>query len=225
MAPFLVIAAGVAAFGDWIAVWRSSRAAEYALKPLTLLLLIAAAVALRDQAPMLVWAFTVAALAFSLVGDIFLMRPGRFFLGGLGAFLVAHVAYVGSFTATHPPLRVLALASLGVAAAGPPVYLRLRRGMAERGASRMALPVGLYVAAIGAMAASAIATLGDPRWTAPRSALAIAGAALFMTSDGLIGWTRFVRPLSWAPVAIMVTYHLAQGALAWSLLGWAAAPV
>jgi len=36
-------------------------------------------------------------------------------------------------------------------------------------------------------------------------------------SDSLIAENRFVRPLPWAPVAIIVTYHIAQAGLVWSL--------
>ena len=32
-------------------------------------------------------------------------------------------------------------------------------------------------------------------------------------SDALIAWNRFVRRLAWAPVVIMVTYHLGQRGL------------
>ncbi len=70
-------------------------------------------------------------------------------------------------------------------------------------------PVSAYIAIISVMVASAIAT---------RNVVAIAGAAIFMASDTLIAWNRFVRPLAWAPVTIMVTYHLAQTALVLSLL-------
>jgi uncharacterized membrane protein YhhN len=47
---------------------------------------------------------------------------------------------------------------------------------------------------------------------------AAAGALLFMTSDALIGWNRFVRSLAWAPLAIIVTYHVAQMLLVVSFL-------
>jgi uncharacterized membrane protein YhhN len=47
--------------------------------------------------------------------------------------------------------------------------------------------------------------------------LAATGAVLFMVSDTLIAWNRFVRPLEWAPITIIVTYHLAQAALVVSL--------
>jgi hypothetical protein len=47
---------------------------------------------------------------------------------------------------------------------------------------------------------------------------AFIGAILFLSSDALIGWTRFVRSIRWAPVAIMATYHLAQVFLVLALL-------
>jgi uncharacterized membrane protein YhhN len=47
--------------------------------------------------------------------------------------------------------------------------------------------------------------------------LAAVGAALFFASDTLIAWERFVRPRTWAPLAIIVTYHLGQAGLTLSL--------
>jgi hypothetical protein len=49
------------------------------------------------------------------------------------------------------------------------------------------------------------------------NALAATGAVLFMVSDTLIAWNRFVRELNWAPITIIVTYHLAQAGLVLSL--------
>jgi hypothetical protein len=39
-----------------------------------------------------------------------------------------------------------------------------------------------------------------------------------MASDALIAETRFVGPRKWAPVVIMVTYHLGQAGLTLSLV-------
>jgi uncharacterized membrane protein YhhN len=44
------------------------------------------------------------------------------------------------------------------------------------------------------------------------------GAVLFVGSDSMIAWDRFVRPFAWAPLAIMVTYQLGQAGLVASLL-------
>jgi uncharacterized membrane protein YhhN len=62
---------------------------------------------------------------------------------------------------------------------------------------------------ISAMLATALAT---------GNLLAGAGAVLFVASDSMIAWDRFVRPFRWAPVAIMVTYHLGQAGLVASLV-------
>ena len=70
------------------------------------------------------------------------------------------------------------------------------------------MPVTAYVVVITAMLASAIAS---------GVAVAALGAGLFYASDSLIAWNRFVRPLPWAPLAIIVTYHVGQGALVLSL--------
>jgi membrane associated rhomboid family serine protease len=48
--------------------------------------------------------------------------------------------------------------------------------------------------------------------------VALLGAALFYVSDATIAWNRFVTPLAGAKVVIIVTYHLAQFALVWSLV-------
>ncbi|HEX2616190.1 MAG TPA: lysoplasmalogenase family protein, partial [Flavobacteriales bacterium] len=40
--------------------------------------------------------------------------------------------------------------------------------------------------------------------------LVFAGAVVFVTSDSLLATDRFIRPYTWSPIAIMVTYALAQ---------------
>jgi len=49
--------------------------------------------------------------------------------------------------------------------------------------------------------------------------IAAAGAVLFMASDTVLAWNRFVRVLSWSHPVIMVTYHLGQLGLAYALRG------
>jgi hypothetical protein len=50
------------------------------------------------------------------------------------------------------------------------------------------------------------------------NAWAVAGALLFLTSDTMLGWRQFVSKRPWMPVAIMVTYHLAQAGLVISVI-------
>ena len=215
----LVAAAAVVAAGDWVAVARRSKPGEYVLKPLTTALLLAGAAALGRDAPDARAVLTVAALAFSLAGDVFLMLPQDRLLPGLGAFLAAHLAYVAAFNTAPPPVAPAAVSFLAVGAVTLAVVLRVRRGLLQSGRARLLAPVAAYAAAISLMVASALVTWARPEWPASRSALATAGALLFYASDGLIAWNRFVRPLGRAVLAVMVTYHAGQVALVLALLG------
>ena len=92
-------AAGIFAVGDWVAVARERKTLEYACKPLTMVALIVAAIALEPvNSSQRAW--FVAALVLSMLGDVFLMLPDRklgpadTFTFGLGSFLLGHVAYV-----------------------------------------------------------------------------------------------------------------------------------
>ena len=207
VAAVLLAIAAVAAAIDWIAVRHEHRPAEYVFKPLTLVALTATALALDPQDPT-VRAWFVVALVLSLAGDVFLMLPGDLFVPGLGAFLLAHVAYVvGLVVAGLGPLGVLA-GFLVVGAAFGLVGARLLRGI-HRSEPAMAVPVAAYMGAISAMLVCAVGT-GD--------GVAIVGAVSFYVSDSLIGWGRFVKSYDWGRLAVMVTYHVGQALLVLSLL-------
>lgn len=142
-------------------------------------------------------------LMFSLVGDVLLAWPGDLFVFGLGAFLLAHLAYLKAYLSDcrRPALLPLALA-LGIGA----VLLGI---LVSNGLGPLLLPVIVYGLAISAMLWRALARLGTdvPR----RSAwLAAAGALAFVFSDSLIGINRFVAPFHAAPYLIIVSYWLGQ---------------
>jgi uncharacterized membrane protein YhhN len=215
----LALSALVVGAADWVAVARRRKSAEYVLKPLTMVVLIAAAAVLGGDEPGARWQFTVAALVLSLAGDVFLMLPNDLFLPGLASFLLAHVAYVAAFNPAAAPFWWVVGAAVGLLLLVTPIYVLLFRGMRRSGQQEMAVPVAVYTLALGAVVASAVATAGRAYWGFGRAGLAILAAVLFAVSDGLIGWTRFVKDYSWAPVAIIATYHLAQVGLVIALLG------
>jgi uncharacterized membrane protein YhhN len=201
----------VAAVADWVAVDREWRGLEYLCKPLTLLLLIGAALALEpDDTTVRTW--FVAALVLSLAGDVFLMLEDRvegLFVAGLGAFLLGHLAYVGGMLVDGVVLTRfgigLALAALAVAVLGLTILRAVRAGPDPE----LVGPVTAYMVVISAMVACAIG-VGHPA--------GVGGAALFYASDSLIAWNRFVRQLPHGRLAVMVTYHLGQVGLVLSLL-------
>ena len=202
-AAFLLGMAAVFAVADWVAVARGSKLLEYVAKPATTALLAGVALTLvpEDETRRL---WFVVALVLCLAGDVFLMLPGDRFIAGLASFLLGHLAYVAGFGLGEAWPWILGVAVVA-AAVGTPIL----RALLAKGDKELVGPVVAYMAVITVMVACAIGT-GD--------AVAIAGAALFMGSDSLIAWNRFVRPRAWAPVTIMVTYHLGQAGLVLSLL-------
>ena len=204
---FLALALAAAAF-DWIAVNQEQKALEYLCKPLTLVLLIACALALDPDDPA-VRAWFVVALVLSLAGDVFLMLPKDLFVFGLGSFLLGHIAYiVGMHVDGVDGLRfligiVIVMALLAV------IGTRVLRGVRAGPDPGLAGPVVAYMCVISAMVASAIGV---------GQVMMVIGAALFYVSDALIAWNRFVAETRHSGVAIMVTYHLAQVGLVLSLL-------
>lgn len=162
-------------------------------------------------------ALLVAALLLSAAGDAFLAQVGeRPFLAGLASFLLAHLAYVALFAlsgegagliAAEPWRIALGLAML--AAVG--LLVRLLWPVLP-GAMRG--PVALYAAAILAMGFGAL-TVPAP--------LVVAGAVLFMASDGLLAAGRFLMPPAsphhgWAQPTVWALYFAAQAMITLGML-------
>ncbi|SCX56207.1 Uncharacterized membrane protein YhhN [Pseudomonas sp. NFACC32-1] len=142
-------------------------------------------------------------LIFSLAGDVLLAWPGDLFVFGLGAFLLAHLAYLKAYLSDcrRPALLPLALA-LGIGA----VLLAI---LVSSGLGPLLVPVVIYGLVISAMLWRALARLGTN--VPKRSAgLAAAGALAFVFSDSLIGINRFVHPFHAAPYLIIISYWLGQ---------------
>ncbi len=138
----------------------------------------------------------IAALVFSGIGDISLER-GLFTLG-LGAFLVAHLFYLGVFCRRLRMTRrgAAALLALALYALVVMTYLSPRLG-------ELAVPVYLYMGVLFVMAGAAISGRDN-------HALVATGAVLFVLSDSLIAVDRFAGPVPGARYAIMALYYAAQ---------------
>ena len=199
LADLMFLAFCAAAVADWVAVAQGRQALEWIAKPAALgFLLLWAALGHATGWPLL------AALVFSLLGDVYLMLPGNLFAAGLAAFLVGHLAYIDAFHASLGWRVVWSALVLGVSA---PIGLRI---VGAAPGTPLKVAVTLYMVVIGVMAGSAIAA-GMP--------IAILGALLFMLSDSMIAWNRFVSPFEGAKVAIIVTYHVGQLLLVYALRG------
>ena len=186
---------------DWWAVVTDRRGAEYVLRPLTRVVLIARALALPDPVTDGARLFIVVGLVCSLAGDVFLMLDERLFIGGLVSFLIGHVMYIIGllrFDEITPPLLFVGVLVVLVAAAV--IGSRVVRGAGEAD-PRLTGPVAVYMSVISLMVVMAFGTAVP---------IAILGAVLFYASDGVLGWNKFVEPVPHGRLAIMTTYHLGQ---------------
>ena len=192
------------------AEWFAAPAVVWATKPLLMPALLAWVVAETRERPTGLTQALLLALAFSFLGDVFLMFPSDLFTWGLGSFLVAHLAWIAAFFRRPPGVP-------------PPKEF-------PRGSMALSLPIHLYTAA---MVTALVPHLGDDTvpvlvYMAVLFTMAIAsvlrrgrvpdasfwsvyaGACAFVVSDSLIALHRFVAPVPFHRPLVMATYLLAQ---------------
>jgi uncharacterized membrane protein YhhN len=139
------------------------------------------------------------ALVFSWLGDVLLQSPGDIgFLIGMGAFGLAHLAYIALYLG---PLRTRRAPWWGIAAAAL-WWIALVTLLAPN-LGGLLIPVAIYGLALGTAAATALGT----------TRLIAIGAGVFLVSETLLGLDRFLPGFSFDGVdlLIMLTYCLGQG--------------
>lgn len=205
---FLGLALAIAVV-DWLATAKAWKALEYFAKPGVMVALLIWLWQISGMRGPIIW--FAAGLIFSLAGDVFLMLPREQFIAGLISFLLAHLAYLAGFNTTLPPANLASLALLVlVALTGLQIYRRIAAGLAASGNQSLKPPVLVYSSVISLMTFSALLTLVRPEWEALPALLASAGALLFFTSDSFLAWNKFVSPLPYGRLRVIVTYHLGQ---------------
>lgn len=159
-----------------------------------------------------------AALAFGALGDWLLAIDTRFtFLAGAVAFLIGHLFYIALFLragvgarALSEPMRVIAM--IAVVAFAIAMTVRL-----VPGESQLFIPLGIYTLVLTFMTVTSF-TLPAARW------LAMAGAVLFLISDGFVAANMF-HPLAdptlsvWRSFAGWTIYWAGQAAICVGALG------
>jgi uncharacterized membrane protein YhhN len=149
------------------------------------------------------------ALLLSWVGDALLLSSAqRVFIGGLAAFLLAHVAYTVAFWTTGPsPLVVLAaLVCFGAAGVITLRWLWPHLSAGDRP------PVVAYILVIVVMCAAAA---GSSR--AVGSLVPAVGAACFMASDVAVARDQYVVRSVANRLWGLPLYYAAQLLLAWTV--------
>jgi len=156
--------------------------------------------------------FVLLALLLSLVGDMLLMSErSTAFLAGLGAFLLAHLAFAAAFAVHGASLMVVAVAGCLMTVVGVVVL----HWLWPRLTSSFKVPVVAYVIVILAMCSLAIGHASSSgRW------LVAVGAIVFAASDFAVAREKFVQPSLINKAWGLPAYYSAQLLLAWSV-SWA----
>ena len=141
------------------------------------------------------------AFFFSLLGDIFLMiKSEKFFMFGLGSFLITHLFYIFVFSRNELKMNILTRIAFLIFSG---IMLLILKDNVNKS---LLIPIIIYMITITIMAISA-----SERKTNPDSyRLILLGAILFVLSDTLIAIDKFVVPVPFQTFLIMGTYVLAQ---------------
>jgi len=217
IAGWIVVLA--AAVVDWIAVAKSWKRIEYIAKPITMVLLFGYLALAGGFGSLPLVCFGLG-IFFSLVGDVSLMVSyarfsNRWFLLGLAAFLLAHVAYIIGLNTPLGGVSPVWAIGIGIVLAmtAARILRRILAGVREKGLRRMVAPVVAYGMVITLMLLSAILTLYRLDWKTSAAGLVSLGAILFYFSDIILAWNRYVAPVKNGRVMNMASYHLGQIAL------------
>ena len=213
MFTWLFFIAMAFAFLDWASTWKGWKIRLYIAKPATLLFLIIWAFQISQLQGIMLW-FGIG-LGFSLIGDIALLLNPRFFMVGLGAFLLAHAGYLIGFNQQAAPLNAgVMMVAIMVGLIASVVLRLIRPGIMRvpRG-KRFLTAVVLYGTTLTLMLLSALITHFRPEWQPLHAMMAAGGAALFFTSDSILAYDRFVRKLKHGQSYVHLTYHVGQACL------------
>ncbi|NQX85614.1 MAG: lysoplasmalogenase [Flavobacteriaceae bacterium] len=158
--------------------------------------------------------FTVLALVCSLTGDILLMYSSTselYFIGGLIAFLLAHIMYIIVFlkqrdkhTSVQPITLILLLYGAGI-------FYMLKAGL-----NTLMIPIIVYMLVILSMAVTAFMRKGKVSKTS--FTMVFLGAILFLISDSILALNKFYEPMYSSGITVILTYGIAQYLIVLGLL-------
>lgn len=204
---------GLAAVDTWLSGIADRRAhrARFVTKPLLMPTLAASLLTNPKAEDSPLRTSTVAAQLGGWGGDVALLGEGtKPFLAGTGSFALGHAAYLSGFLRQHGDSDVRHANGPRAIAGAWGLTAPVMAVMARRRTRELGGPVFGYATMLAAMAAAA--NYLDTDLSPSSRRLTAAGAGLFMLSDTLLGFRKFV--LSDPPPAletgVMATYTAAQ---------------
>ncbi len=177
---------------------------NFITKPLLMILLAGYFIAEIGKQSRLLKKMVLVALGFSWFGDTFLMFQQDnplFFILGLSSFLLAHIAYILCFRKFRNAVSFRSIIVITILFAA---YSLVLANLLWLGLGDMKIPVLVYAFVITIM--GIIGFVKNLRV----NNLILVGVALFIFSDSMIAYTKFVEPIEFSRLLIMSTYILAQ---------------
>jgi uncharacterized membrane protein YhhN len=159
----------------------------------------------------------ILALVFSFLGDTLLINPD-YFIGGLIAFLIAHILFVFTYRQHQFEETENALAGLQRIRLAFPIILAAT-GLVIilfPSLNDLKIPVIVYAVVLAIMVLTALFRFG--RTSSGSFWLVFTGAVLFMISDSILAINKFLEPLPNAGLYIMLTYCVAQSLIVQGLI-------
>ena len=162
----------------------------------------------------------IIALLFSWIGDVMLMfveLKSIYFILGLVAFLLAHIAYILIFNKSSqdfkPKIFTYSTGFL-LTLYGILLILLMWPGLGD-----LMIPVIIYTAIIMTMGITALFR------KASGASLVLIGAMLFIASDSLLALNKFYQAFAAAGFWVMLTYILAQYFIVIGMISYFSPPV
>lgn len=174
---------------------------KYIFKPFTTILILFFALMQLPDVSVSYKNYILIGLVFSLAGDIFLLWPDKRFIHGLVAFLVAHILFILAMASDFGPyynwqyLFPIAL------------YMVVFLWIILPKSGKFVIPVIIYSMVIMLFFWQAA---GRAIYLAEDSSMyALFGATLFVASDSILAYNKFVKNFKWAEFFIIITYWAA----------------
>jgi uncharacterized membrane protein YhhN len=155
--------------------------------------------------------YLLTALIFSWFGDIILLlsdRDERYFIAGLVAFLLSHLAYILLFNKQIKLKNTKSKAVFWIGVTSIIAYLIIMMAMLLPTLDDLIIPVFVYALVISTMLLFAFK--GFLIWDTPANWFILIGAIVFVSSDSILAFNKFYQPVAWSSFLIMITYLAAQ---------------
>ena len=214
---FYVLIVGLCA-ANWSGAYRDNLKLYHVTKPLVLLAMIGFFAYHGGLSTP--WLPFFIALVFSVIGDVFLMAERtRYFIAGMAAFALAHVAYVYGFSQWAVPgwVYIPAVIVLLVIVLAFSIYIetQCKGSSVPRIQKHLFKIYGVLVAGMTLVAWLSLAREG---WGKVPAVMAGVGASFFTLSDLMIALGRLEKRIPHERFWVIMTYHIAQMLLLSSVL-------